>query len=543
MFSNTKIRSLLSGGFGIIIALIVIMVAVIYLKSSAVTSHITRISDDAYPKMTAADEIRVNVMRNWSNTLLLHQITDAAENRRITDEMAANSKAITAKFEFLVKTVVSEKGRKQLAAMQTARTNYTESRKQYLGLVKTGNKDEANRFLTGTLTAKLAAYDLAIAGQFAHQSDKMVALNTETLSLANSLKTINLALALLIVLVAITTAVIIVRVIGHALGGEVFYAGDIARQISSGNLNVEVLTAPGDNTSLLASMKTMRDRLREMVSSIDASASQVGLAARDLVQASDSVAASSARQSQATSATATAVEKMSAGIGQIADSANEARTLSASSENMSRKGSAIIRNAAAEMGKTADSVEASSAIIGTLEQQSNEISAVVKVIKEIADQTNLLALNAAIEAARAGEQGRGFAVVADEVRKLAERTALSTKEITTTIEKIQGGTKDAVHSMISGVEQVRSGTALAQQAGESIVEIESGTQRVVSVVNDISHALQAQTSSSTEIAHNLDDISAMVDENNAAAAKAAGAAHLLEELADSLSKSIRSFRL
>ena len=142
-----------------------------------------------------------------------------------------------------------------------------------------------------------------------------------------------------------------------------------------------------------------------------------------------------------------------------------------------------------------------------------------------------------------GEQGRGFAVVADEVRKLAERTTASTKEIAKTIEEIQGGTQNAVRSMVGGVEKVRSGTALAQQAGESIREIESGTQRVVGVVGDITESLREQSVTSSEIARNIEKIARMVEENNASAEQAASAAYQLERLAEDLSTSVRSFRL
>ena len=167
----------------------------------------------------------------------------------------------------------------------------------------------------------------------------------------------------------------------------------------------------------------------------------------------------------------------------------------------------------------------------------------VNVIKEIADQTNLLALNAAIEAARTGEQGRGFAVVADEVRKLAERTSLSTQEIASTVEKIQSGTRNAVQSMVAGVDQVRSGMALAEQAGASIIEIQTGAQRVVGVANDITNSLREQNTASTEIARNVEKIATMVEANNASAELAATAAHQLEQLAQGLSTSIGSFRL
>lgn len=543
MFANTRISTLLSWGFGIVILLIVIMAALTYQRSNKVSGHVAEVTGDAYPKVTAASEIRKNVLRNWSNTLLLLVITDASENKRIKDEMVANSKVITDKFDFLDKATVTETGKQKLAAMLQARADYTEHRKQYLELVKSANKEEANHFLSGTLQAKLEAYAQAIGGLIEYQSAQMESLGAETVSLATSLKTVNIVLSLLVVLVSVATAVIVVRVIVNSLGGEVFYANDIARQIAAGNLGVEVRTVPGDSTSLLASMKTMREQLREMVSSIGKSSAQVGQAARELAQASKSVAVSSGRQSEATASAAAAIEEMTVSISHIADNTSEAHTISVHSEDMSRKGGAVIQSAVSEMGKIADSVEASSAIISTLEQQSNEISEVVNVIKEIAEQTNLLALNAAIEAARAGEQGRGFAVVADEVRKLAERTSLSTREIASTIQKIQSDTKDAVQSMVASVDQVRLGTAFTQQAGSSIIEIESEAKRVAGVVNDITNSLKEQTEASNEIARNIENIASMVEENNMAASKAAAAAQKLEQLAEGLSHSIGSFHL
>jgi methyl-accepting chemotaxis protein len=543
MFSNTKIRALLSWGFGIIISLVLIMAVVVYERSSAVSSHITEVTQDAYTKMMAAEIIRINVIRNWANTLLLLQINSPDDSKRITDEMAANSKVITTQFDFLGKANASETEKKHLSTMLKAREDYTNNRKQYLELIKAGNKMEADNFLTGTLKGKLEDYVKTISELIDYQSAHMASLSAETVDLAANLKMIIVALSILVVLVAITTAVIVVRVIGNALGGEVSYANDIARQIAAGNLGVDMHTTPGDSTSLLASLKAMRDQLRNMVSSIGNSSTQVGQAARDLAQASQSVANSSEKQSEATSAAAAAIEEMTVSISQIADNTNEAHTLTVNAEALSHKSSMVIHSAATEMGKIADSVGASSAIISTLEQQSNEISAVINVIKDIADQTNLLALNAAIEAARAGEQGRGFAVVADEVRKLADRTKQSTNVIATTIEKIQGSTKDAVQSMASSVEQVSSGAALAQQAGSSIEDMESGARRVAGVVNNITDSLKEQTAASTEIARDIENIASMVEENNAAAADAAIAAQKLGQLADELSRSVGSFRL
>jgi len=543
MFSNTKIRTLLSWGFGIIVALITAMALIIYQKSSTVAADVAHIAKASYPKVTAAANIRFNIMRNWTNTLLLLQIADGAETKRITDEMAANSKVISDSFAFLEKTVASERGKQILAGALKGRQEYTENRKHYLELTKSGNKDEAVRFLMTTLKTNLDAYTSAIGEMIAYQSTLMEKDTGETIADTSLLQTVNLVISLMIVAVSVATAVVVVRVIGGALGGEVQYANQIAHEIAAGNLGVDVRTASGDSDSLLASMKTMCGQLRDMIRSIGANAEQVGQAARQLAETSNAVAAASSQQSEATSATAAAVEQMTVGIGHIASNADEALSSSRQSEELSRQGSAVIHSAAAEMGKITASVEASSAIIGTLEQQSNEISAIVNVIKEIADQTNLLALNAAIEAARAGEQGRGFAVVADEVRKLAERTTVSTQEIAATIEKIQGGTQNAVRSMVDGVEQVRAGTALAQQAGASIQEIESGAQRVVGVVGDITDSLKEQSAASNEIARNIENIAHSVEENNASAEQAAAAAHQLERLAADLTASIRTFRL
>jgi methyl-accepting chemotaxis protein len=173
MFANTRISTLLSWGFGIVILLIVIMAAMTYQRSNKVAVHVAEVTGDAYPKVTAASEIRKSVLRNWSNTLLLLIITDATESKRIKDEMVANSKVITDKFEFLDKATVTEAGKQHLAAMLQARADYTEHRKQYLELVKSANKEEANHFLSGTLQAKLEAYAQAIGGLIEYQSAQM----------------------------------------------------------------------------------------------------------------------------------------------------------------------------------------------------------------------------------------------------------------------------------------------------------------------------------------------------------------------------------
>jgi methyl-accepting chemotaxis protein len=193
------------------------------------------------------------------------------------------------------------------------------------------------------------------------------------------------------------------------------------------------------------------------------------------------------------------------------------------------------------MQNTAASITDLSTLIANLDRRSDEISAILNVIKEIADQTNLLALNAAIEAARAGEQGRGFAVVADEVRKLAERTAQSTTEITGMVSTIQDETQRAVETMAICRNQAERGVALAARAGESLEEINGGADHTRRMVSEIVLATREQSNTGADIAQNIEQIARMAGENNAQVLDASRAAYTLEQLATDLQKAVNKF--
>jgi len=326
------------------------------------------------------------------------------------------------------------------------------------------------------------------------------------------------------------------------LGGDPHYAVDMSRRIAAGDLTTEVQVAPGDDQSLLARMKEMQETLRRMINEIVNGAERLSSAAGDLLHTSEEVAQRSNQQSEAASAMAAAVEEMTVSIDQVSHNAGEAHSISVQAGELSEHGTGIIQNAAVEMRKIADAVQSSSQIIEELGQQSDQITSIVNTIKEIADQTNLLALNAAIEAARAGEQGRGFAVVADEVRKLAERTSLSTTEIAGMVSKIQSGTRNAVSSMQTGVTQADKGVELANEAGQSIVNIRDGALRVVQVVNDISSSIREQSSTSSNIARNIENIAQMSEEGAQAVRHTTDAARRLQELSATLHSAVSRFK-
>jgi methyl-accepting chemotaxis protein len=335
----------------------------------------------------------------------------------------------------------------------------------------------------------------------------------------------------------------IVRMLLKQLGGEPAYVIAVVRQIAEGNLSADIRARDSDDRSLLAAMKQMQTGLRRIIGGALETSDMLTRAAHSLVASSRQVLSASGRQSDASASTAASIEEMTVCIGQISDNAANARKHASGTGELAQDGISIAREVVSEMGRISEAVTASANVMTSLGEQSRQISNIINVIKEIADQTNLLALNAAIEAARAGEQGRGFAVVADEVRKLAERTASSTQEIASMIEAIQRGTADAVAGMEKGSSRVSEGVVMVDRAGASMEKIQGGVQEVLASIGDISSALSEQSAASNLIAKNVEGIAQMTEETSRIVKDVATSADQLEQLALSLKESVGQFRL
>jgi methyl-accepting chemotaxis protein len=240
---------------------------------------------------------------------------------------------------------------------------------------------------------------------------------------------------------------------------------------------------------------------------------------------------------------ATAVDQLSNSVEQMRDRAHDSQVLSQESSRMATEGGQIIHSTADEMALIADAVKTAASSIRSLEEYSGNISSIVQAIRDIADQTNLLALNAAIEAARAGEQGRGFAVVADEVRKLAERTAQATQEISSMIVNLQNGTRDAVREMEAGVIRVSDGVDLARRAGEAVTHIRDSAEASANAVSDITRALNEQSAATRQLAQRIESIAEGAQNNAGSASDASSAAASLKALADEQQRMASRFKI
>ncbi len=287
----------------------------------------------------------------------------------------------------------------------------------------------------------------------------------------------------------------------------------------------------------------LMDSFQGIVGKVCFNSMQVAEAAEVLIREANNVAGGSGRQRSAAEATMHAMDEMNAGINLVAENANTTAANAQSARELSKQGADIVDRASAEIERIARSVEQSAQVVAALGERSQAISGIVRTIHDIADQTNLLALNAAIEAARAGEQGRGFAVVADEVRKLAERTTAATGEIGAMIGAIQSETQTAISSIQQGSAQARSGAELAHRAADSLQQINLGAQETMEKVKAIAAAIQQQSANGQNITGHVHDILGMAEENNSTAARALQEAGQLETLALNLKEISNVFRL
>ncbi len=318
-----------------------------------------------------------------------------------------------------------------------------------------------------------------------------------------------------------------------------------AQTIADRDLTGEPLPVRGSDeiASLTGAINAMGESLRSVMSELASSAREVASASTEIAASSEEISAGLAKQEAQVSQIGSAATEMSAAAADIAQRAEAANADAQAAGKAAGTGESTVSAAVAGMKRIAESVDMTGSSVKELGRQGEQIGRIIAVISDIADQTNLLALNAAIEAARAGEHGRGFAVVADEVRKLAERTVRATDEVASSIKSIQSETATAVQRMEAGVKEVDEGVARVNEAGGSLREIVTKTQAVGAAIGSIAAAAGQQSAATEEVTRSVEEISSMAKQAAAGATQSAAAASQLSAKAESLQSVVARFKL
>ncbi|MBI5886829.1 MAG: type IV pili methyl-accepting chemotaxis transducer N-terminal domain-containing protein [Deltaproteobacteria bacterium] len=323
---------------------------------------------------------------------------------------------------------------------------------------------------------------------------------------------------------------------------ESFAKGDLTKRA---NIRVTFLGSElKDEVSELAkSVDDMAGQMSGIIGRIADSSGQLASASEQLSASATQISAGADKQSGQTVQVAAAMEEMNATVIEVAKNSQQVSESARNAQNIAIKGGDVVTQAIKAMKEVAQSTSVTADTIKKLGTSSEEIGTIVSVINDIADQTNLLALNAAIEAARAGEQGRGFAVVADEVRKLAERTTKATKEISGMIGTIQTETGKAVNAMAEGTTKVENGVKLANEAGDALMRIVSGVENVTDMISHIATSAEEQSSTTDEITQNMDSIADVAKANVASISEVSRATSEMARLAAELKDLVTRFRV
>jgi methyl-accepting chemotaxis protein len=370
-----------------------------------------------------------------------------------------------------------------------------------------------------------------------------LAVKRDVTSVATSVRQIDLAQTVAVIGVIALALFVVFRQVTSAFR-PLAKASEAMAAIARGDLSVDVsCKANNEIAEMLAGMQSMRDYLRQMIGSIHNATDELNHVVMEASQVAERAVGGAMQQKEDTDSVATAMTEMASTVHSVAENAHRAADAARNADSQAKQGQAIVQNTVNAIRSLADEVRSGAEAIGRVRQESDAIGQILDVIRGIAEQTNLLALNAAIEAARAGEQGRGFAVVADEVRTLASRTQASTTEIQSMIERLQQGTHQAVGVMDNSRRRAEDSESQVHAAGDALDAITAAVSHISEMNTQIANAAAEQGRVAEEINRSVINISEVAEQTVVGAGQSTAANERITGLAGQLQQLVGSFRL
>ena len=502
---------------------------------------VTSVMEDTMPSIAMLGEIQ--------STFLFLEVEAsghiATKEPKIKDVAQKNVddayKKLEASFAAYTKVDNDETGKKMLATEQELLRAYMPLVAQMMEASRAYDVDAATNIMFGKLRPISQKLQLALHDHAEHNrkaADDVRLQSEKQAAIGSLISWVGMALAAGVVgFLGFLT----VRGIGGAVRGMQETITRIGRDL---DFTARVPVVSRDELGDMAeTLNRLLEQLQGNFVQLQAAAVSVASAAADMADGATQGAENSEKQSLAASGMAATMQELSVSITHVGEQACEAQALTAEAGKLAASGTDVINKTIEDIHEIATVVDGSASLVQELQKQSGLINSVVQTIRDIADQTNLLALNAAIEAARAGEQGRGFAVVADEVRKLAERSARSTEEISGTVSKIQSSAQTVSSNMGQTVASVQKTVTNASGAGDTIRKMGDSSQRTVSMVSEITDAIKEQSSASQNVARLVEQIAQMADAGSGSASNSAKTAKRLDSLAKEIHKVLAAYKL
>jgi methyl-accepting chemotaxis protein len=538
---DMRIGKRLGIGFGLLVLMMVALVIAGIVATRGMNAKLNQIVKINNAKVEAAQNFLTGTKTTSALLLGAMATKDEALRDQSMQAVATTRTEYMSWMDKLEKIEDTAKGKEIIKGIREGMAAAAGSSGKSMELMKSGRADEAaTGFLTWFIKNMQDQSNDAVAKLIAYQKEDVTRRYDEAQSAYHRTMAFLIIMGALIVAVALAMTYILTRGIVEPIQHSI----EVARMLEAGRLDMDVAVDRGDEFGDMAiSMKGLVEKWREVIGSIRDASDNVARASTELSAGAEQMSKGAGQQAERSHQVATASQEMSQTVLDVAGNASNIASTANSAATTAKDGGRIVEEAVKEVKEIAVTVEESSGHITSLAELSQRIGEIIGIINEIADQTNLLALNAAIEAARAGEHGRGFAVVADEVRKLAERTTGATSEVSGIIKEIQNKVGSAVSSIDKVSAKVDRGVELSSKAGSELTNIVGSVEDLQSMVHQVASAIEEMSATSDQISQDIESISGVSKETARSSEEVASSSVELSRLGSSLQAIARQFEL